>query len=145
VLWLRKGSTITPNVLKWLADTIRDYHWQLSPDWTTESDCCEEREPSEPTLFYFVKEVNESGTIVNEQIRICAHTMAYEEGFQEYNGDGCYFVAGILRIHGATGWTVWALSGEHGIQHLFKARGGSIDVSYPHAGMDSIWLSDSPN
>jgi len=55
------------------------------------------------------------------------------------------FVAGILRIHGATGWTVWALSGDQQIQHVFKAREASIDVSYPHVGMDSIWLSDSPN
>jgi hypothetical protein len=39
---LRKGSTITPNVLKWLADTMRAYHWQLSPDRTTEPDRCEE-------------------------------------------------------------------------------------------------------
>ena len=32
IVWkLRKGSTITPNVLKWLADTIRDYLCQLSP------------------------------------------------------------------------------------------------------------------
>jgi hypothetical protein len=42
--------------------TIRDYYCQLSPlapDWTTESDRCEEREPSAPTLFYFEKQVNE--------------------------------------------------------------------------------------
>jgi len=30
------------------------------------------------------------------------------------------------------------------IQHEFKARGGSIDMLYPHMGMDGIWLSDSP-
>ena len=49
-------------------------------------------------------------------------------------------------INGATGgWTVWALSRDQLIQHVFKARGGSIDVSYPHVGMDCIWLSDSPN
>jgi len=31
IVWLlRKGSTITPNVLKWLADTISDYLCQLS-------------------------------------------------------------------------------------------------------------------
>jgi hypothetical protein len=43
IVWqFRKGSTITPNVLKWLADTIRDYHWQLTPDRTTEPDRCEE-------------------------------------------------------------------------------------------------------
>jgi hypothetical protein len=53
IVWqLRKGSTITPHVLKWLADTIHNHRCQLShfaPDWTTESDRCEEREPSEPT------------------------------------------------------------------------------------------------
>ena len=32
----------------------------------------------------------------------------------------CLFVAGILRIHGVTGWTVWALSGDQRIQHVFK-------------------------
>ena len=84
-------------------------------------------------------------TYANKRIWICARMMAYEEGFQEYNVDGFYFVAGILRIHGATGWTVWALSGDQQIQHLFKARRGSIDVSYPHVGMDCIWLSVSPN
>jgi hypothetical protein len=48
-MWqLRKGSTITPNDLQWLADTIGDYHWQLSPDWTTESDRCDEIELSAP-------------------------------------------------------------------------------------------------
>jgi len=55
-------------------------------------------------------------------------------------------VVGILRIHGTTrGWTVWALSGDQRIQHVFEACGDSIDVSYPHVGMDVIWLSDSPN
>jgi hypothetical protein len=70
------GSIIIPppNVLKWLADTIRDYHWQLSPDRTTESDRCEEREPSAPTLFNITKHTptSEYG---------CAYTMEYEEGF----------------------------------------------------------------
>ena len=69
--------------------------------------------------------------------------MAYEEGFS-IAMEIC-IVAGILRIHGATGWTVWALLGDQWIQHVFKARRGSIDVSYPHVGMDIIWLSDSPN
>jgi len=82
IVWqLRKGSTITPNVLEWLADTIRNYHWQLSTDWTTESDRYEDREPSAPTLFYFIKQVNESCSIANKRIRICAHTMAYDECF----------------------------------------------------------------
>jgi hypothetical protein len=32
------------------------------------------------------------------------------------------FVAGILRIHGATGgWTAWALSGDQRIPHVFKS------------------------
>jgi hypothetical protein len=75
IVWqLRKGSTITPIFLKWLADTIRDYHCQLSPDRTTESDRCEEREPSAPTLFNFIKRTPTS------EYR-CGHTMAYEEGF----------------------------------------------------------------
>jgi hypothetical protein len=45
-------------------------------------------------------------------------------------------VAGILRIHGATGWTVWALSGDQQIQHAFTAQRGSIDMLYHHVGMD---------
>jgi len=65
--------------------------------------------------------------------------MAYDEGFQEYNEDGLYFVAGIVWIHGTTGgWTIWALSGNQRFPHVFKAQRGSIDVSYPHVGMDSI-------
>jgi len=60
--------------------------------------------------------------------------MAYEEGFQEYNGDD---VADILRIHRANGgWTVWALSGDQRIPHVFNAQRGSIYMSYPHVGMD---------
>jgi hypothetical protein len=77
-------SIITPNVLKWLADTISNYHCQLSPfapDWTTESDHAAEREPSSPPLLHFIKQGNESDSIAHEQIPIGAHTMAYEEGF----------------------------------------------------------------
>ena len=63
IVWqLRIGSIITANVLKCLAGTICDYHWQLSQPahfWTIESDPCEEREPSAPTRFYFGKQVNE--------------------------------------------------------------------------------------
>jgi len=80
IVWqLHNGSIIIPppNVLKWLVGMIRDYHCQLSqsaPDWTTESDRCEEREPSAPTLFNIVNltPTSEYG---------CAHTMAYEEDF----------------------------------------------------------------
>jgi hypothetical protein len=61
LLQLRMGSIISApwNVLKWLADTIRDYYCQFSAlalDWTAESDLCDERDPSEPTLFHFVKQ-----------------------------------------------------------------------------------------
>jgi hypothetical protein len=79
IVWqLRMGSIITPNGLKWLADTIRDYRCQLShlaPDWTTESDRCEEREPSAPTLFNFIKR-----TATSEYG--CAYTIVYEAGFR---------------------------------------------------------------
>jgi hypothetical protein len=68
------------------------------------------------------------------------HTTAYNDGFKEYNADD---EAGILRIPGATGWTVWAASQDQQIKHVSKARGDSIDVSYPYLGMDRIWLSDS--
>jgi len=118
--------------------TIHDYHCHLSPfapDWTTGSDRCEEREPSGPTLFDFVKQVNESWSPTSEYG--CAPYDGIRRGFLWLQW-WCFFVAGILRIHGATGWTVWALSDDQRIQHVFKAREGSIDVSYPHVGMDSI-------
>jgi len=73
--------------------------------------------------------------------------MAYEEGLRNPMDMMSFsIVVGILRIHGTTGeWTVCALSGDRRIQPVLKARGGSIDVSYPHVGMDGIWMSDSPN
>jgi len=72
-----------------------------------------------------------------------------------------YFVAGILRIYGATGgWTVWALSGDQRIAHVLKIR-KEIQLMYriPRCewtlfacqtvpigwGKVIIWLSDSPN
>ena len=55
------------------------------------------------------------------------------------------FVAGILRIYGATRWSVWALSGDLRIPHVLKAQRDSIDVSYPQVAMDSTSLSDSSN
>ena len=55
IVWqLRNGSTITPNVLKWLANTIREYHCQLSyfaPDRTTESERCERAICANSILF----------------------------------------------------------------------------------------------
>jgi len=69
-------------VLKCLADTICDYCCELSqsaPDWTTELDRCEEREPSAATIFNFMKRTptREYGS---------AHMMAYKESFHEFNG-----------------------------------------------------------
>jgi hypothetical protein len=63
---LQMGSTITPHVVKWLANTIRKYYGQLAPDWTIEFDSYDDREPSAPTLFYFVKQVDERGPVGNE-------------------------------------------------------------------------------
>jgi len=73
------GSIITPNGLKWIAGMIRDYHFQLSPlapDRTNESDGCEEREPSAPTPFNFIKH-----TPTSEYGYVPTRWMAYEEGF----------------------------------------------------------------
>lgn len=43
-----------------------------------------------------------------------------------------HFVPGNLQIHGATGgWTVWALSGDRRIPHVFTVQRGSTDVSIP--------------
>ena len=42
------------------------------------------------------------------------------------------------------GWTVCVLSGDQRIQHVFKACGGSIDVSYPHMGMDLFGCQTVP-
>jgi len=47
------------------------------------------RVPPAPTLFYFVKQVNKSWSIANEQIQTYTHMMGYKEGFQEYNVDDC--------------------------------------------------------
>jgi len=124
--------------------TIPDYYCQLlpsAPDWTTKWDHCEERDPSAPTLFYFLKQVNESWLPMSEYG--CAPYHGIRRGFLWLQWWGL-FVAGILRIHGATEWTVWAPSGDQRIQHVFKARRGSIDVSYPKEGIYVIWMSDSP-
>jgi len=142
IVWqLPMWSIITAKVLKWLACTILDDHHQLSqsaPDWTTEFDCCEERESHLRQLYSISSNI---GKRANTVMRSYDGIRTWFLWLQWW----CLFVAGILWIHGATGWTVWALSGDQRIQHEFKARGGSIDASYPHVGMDSIWLSDSPN
>jgi len=123
IVWqLRKGYIIIPppNVLKWLAGTIRYYYCQLSPfapDWTTESNHCEEREPSAPTLFYFVKQENESWSPTSEYG--CAPYNGIWRGFLWLQW-WCLFVIGILSIHGATGWTFWALLEDQRIQHVLK-------------------------
>jgi hypothetical protein len=66
--------------------------------------------------------------------------MAYEEGFRNtMEMISISIVVRILRTHRTTrGWTVWALLGDQRIQHVFKARGGSIDESYSNMGMDDI-------
>jgi hypothetical protein len=66
--------------------------------------------------------------------------MAYEEGFRNtMEIVSIAIVVGILRMHRTTGgWTVWVLVGDRRIQHVFKAHGGSINVSYPNIGMDVI-------
>jgi len=84
-------------------------------------------------------------TYGNELIRMCPYNGIWR-GFLGMQCRWFYLVTEILRIHRATGgWTIWALSGDQQIQHVFKVHGGSIDVSYLHVGMDGIWLSDSPN
>jgi len=73
---LRKGSTITPIVLEWLSDMIRDYNCQLSPlaaARTTESDRCDERSIGINSIqFHQHMPTSEYG---------CAHMMAEEVGF----------------------------------------------------------------
>jgi len=129
-------SILTLRLRKWLAGTICENYCQLSslaPHSTTKSDRCEEREPSAPTLFYLVKQVNESWSPISE-FR-CGPYNGIRRGFL-WMQRWCLFVPAILRIHGATERTVWALSGAQQIQYLFKAQRCSIDVSYPHVGMD---------
>ena len=73
----------------------------------------------------------------------CAHTRAFQECFSDCSGDvywWCLFVARILRIHRATGWTIRVLSGDQRIQHVFKVYGGSIDVMCPHIGEDGYFV-----
>jgi len=128
IVWqLRMGSIITPSVLKWLAGTICDYHCQLSqsaPDWTTESDPCQERESHLRQLYSISPNIPQRA---NTDVPIGWHTkriLGLQWRF--------WFVAGILGIHGATGgWTVWALSRDQRIPHVFKVQRGSLDVSIP--------------
>ena len=142
IVWqLRKRGIITPRVLKWLTGTIRDYNCQLSPlapHWTTESDRCEEREPSAPTLFIITKHTptSEYG---------CAYTMAYEEGF----GIAIAIFICSRDSEDPRGYRrmdrLGTLRRPADLACISKAQRGSIDVSYPHVGLDSIWFSDSPN
>jgi len=75
-------TIITPNVLKWLAGPIHNYHCQLSPlasDWTTKSDRCEERAMCVNSFqFHQHMPTSEYG---------CAYTMAYEEGSYDRSCD----------------------------------------------------------
>jgi hypothetical protein len=127
---LRKGSTITPNVLKWLADTIRNYHCQLSqsaPDWMTELDRYARRGSHLRQLYSIpsniLQRANTDVPIRWQTKRIFSNTMEMIL---------ISIVVGILRIHGTTGgWTGWALSGDQRIPHVFKVQRGSIDVSIP--------------
>ena len=81
----------------------------------------------------------------DEGIRMCPYDGIRRRFLGIYNGDAFYLVAGILRFHGATWWIVWALSADQQIHHVVNVCRGLIDVSYPHGGMDVIWLSDCPN
>jgi len=77
-------SIILPKVLQWLASQIRDYNrqlTQLASDWMTELDCCEAGEPAGQSVSKYHQ------SYANKRIQICAHTMAYKQGFQEYKGD----------------------------------------------------------
>jgi len=145
VLQLRKGSTITPEWSK----VVSRYDWWLPMPIVTIGTWLEdrigslwgEREPSVPTLFSFIKHMRTSEhwyePIQWHTKRIIRNTMEIIS---------ISIVVGILRIHGTTGgWTIWALSGDQRLHHVFKAHRGSIDVSYPHVGMECIWLSESPN
>ena len=63
---------------------FRDYHYQTSqsaPDWMTESDHCEKQSHLRQLYSITSNKLNESRSIANKQIRICALMMASEEGF----------------------------------------------------------------
>jgi len=71
--------------------------------------------------------------------------MEYEEGFNDCSGEGYNFEAGVHRMHRAsTRCTVWANAGDHWIQYVLNAQADSIDVSYPHVGMDSYLVVRQP-
>jgi len=159
IMWqLRMGSIITPRVLKWLASTIRNYYCQwppLAPDWTPESDRCEERAICANSIL--VRGRSQRRLIAKEQIRMCPYD-GIRTGFLEIQWR-CLFVAGILRIHGATRWTVWAHFRRpaesaciHGveIQLICRILTWEWTLFASHTvpiGWDKviIWLSDSPN
>jgi len=70
------------NSLKVLTDTVVHYYcwWvHLASDWTMESDHCEERERSVPTLSYCIKQLNESESIPNKRIWICPYDGTQKE------------------------------------------------------------------
>jgi hypothetical protein len=62
--------------------TFDNYHLIRRPNWIVMR-----REPSAPTRFYFVKHVKECGSITNEGIQLCPHTMAYKEGLYDCSDD----------------------------------------------------------
>jgi len=72
---------------------------------------------SAPTLFNFIKHTptSEYGCVP-----IPWHTKRVCRNSKQMISIS--IVVGILRIHGTTGgWTVWALSGQQRIRHVFKA------------------------
>ena len=110
----------------------------------TESDCSETA-PFTPTLVYFVKQVSECWSIANVVIRICPQYSIWW-GILGFAMEMLLFVARILRMHRATGGlTVWTLSREPRFSYVFNIGAHSIDMSYPHVGMASIWLLASAN
>jgi hypothetical protein len=120
IIWhLRKGSTITPIVLKLLTDIICNYHWQLSPDWTTKSDCYEERGNS--TNYIQFHQTSQQNMINRQPVN--SDMYPHDHIRKAFSGSRWrfVFVAEILTIYGATeGWTIWALSGVQRIQHVFE-------------------------
>jgi hypothetical protein len=70
--------------------------------------------------------------------------MEYEEGFKDCHREGYNFEAGVRRMHRATRPNIEANAGDRRIQHVLNAQGYSIDVSYPHLGMDSYLLVRQP-
>ena len=157
IVWpLQTLSIITPNVLKLLAGMFRDYCCQLSQllaNWTTKLDCYVRTGNHLHQLcpIWLNKSMNADQLLTSEYGYVPRRLHMSVLGIQ---WSWFLFVAGILRIHGATrGWSVLALSGDQQIAHGLKpgrfnwcvvsahGDGRYLVVRQSQLGVISMWFA----